>query len=212
MCIHHLNNSITHFIREDFSHYHEVCCFLWDSPLGRFWRHYWKDDSQVESSGMCFEGGVRGVGQGSWDHLGSWSGLGCVWLQSGLPVDRVWSGGWNSSVVMRDISSTLSLWVSGSWVTFLRTRYGVDCRSSCIDSLLGLWCWANGSYDTLLFVDCVARDSSSSAIVASAYLDIYEETGDRKYYDYAIELLDALSTDKYLADPNVCVLLCVWVE
>ena len=44
-------------------------------------------------------------------------------------------------------------------------------------------------------MDCVARDSSSSAIVASAYLDIYEETGDRKYYDYAIELLDALSTD-----------------
>lgn len=58
-------------------------------------------------------------------------------------------------------------------------------------------------------MDCVARDSSSSAIVASAYLDIYEETGDRKYYDYAIELLDALSTDKYLADSNVCVLLCV---
>lgn len=46
------------------------------------------------------------------------------------------------------------------------------------------------------------KDASSACILASAYLEIFEHTRDLRYFDWAIAMLNELSTDRYLAKEN----------
>lgn len=53
------------------------------------------------------------------------------------------------------------------------------------------------------------KDASAAAIMASAFLEIYEHTGDVKYCNWAVKCLNELSSKKYLADKEdyQCLLL-----
>ncbi|PQJ77124.1 glycoside hydrolase family 88 protein [Polaribacter glomeratus] len=43
------------------------------------------------------------------------------------------------------------------------------------------------------------RDASAGAIIASAFLELYEHTNNIKYYNWVVKLLNELSSDAYLA-------------
>jgi len=53
------------------------------------------------------------------------------------------------------------------------------------------------------------KDASSAAIASSALLELYQHTGETKYYNSAVRLLTELSTDQYLAvqDNYQCLIL-----
>jgi len=53
------------------------------------------------------------------------------------------------------------------------------------------------------------KDASAAAIMASAFLEIYEHSGEIKYYNWAVKILNTLSTKTYLADKEnyQCLLL-----
>ncbi|TXD53143.1 MULTISPECIES: glycoside hydrolase family 88 protein [unclassified Polaribacter] len=43
------------------------------------------------------------------------------------------------------------------------------------------------------------KDASAGALMASAFLELYEHTNNLKYYNWAVKLLNELSSDRYLA-------------
>ena len=53
------------------------------------------------------------------------------------------------------------------------------------------------------------KDASSAAIASSALLELYQHTGETRYYNSAVRLLNKLSTDEYLAvhDNYQCMIL-----
>lgn len=46
------------------------------------------------------------------------------------------------------------------------------------------------------------RDASAAAVAASAFLELSSLTGDRQYFDYAVNILKVLSSDEYLAEKD----------
>ncbi|KAK8810636.1 hypothetical protein WA158_007211 [Blastocystis sp. Blastoise] len=148
LSIHHLNRTITDFLRADYSHYHEV---IYETATGKLLRKANPQGKATETT---------------------WA-RGQAWGVYGFFESYKWTGD------KRYLETALAM---GEWF-----------MSHLPEDHVPLWDYDADENDP--------RDSSSAAIVASAYLDIYEETKDEKYKQYAFELLEALSTDKYLADP-----------